>query len=372
MSKMPGESFFLPKLYGHDTNGKLKEWRVYTSGDEVVIDHGLVDGKKQERRFTCEAKNIGRANETTPAQQAKLEAESRWKKQKDKNYHEDPDNIVPLMNPMLAKDYNKEGHRIQYPCSIQPKLDGVRALAYLEGGKIVYRSRGGKYYPNIKEIDDEIGTIFEKNNTLVLDGELYCHDMILQDIVSAVKKHNSNTHKIQYHIFDVATEQFKWNARLRLLNKMIGYIKSEQLERVRVVPTQIISNPDEMKSHHKTYVQVGYEGVMLRNQDGMYKFNHRSPDLQKFKTFQDSEFLVIGVEQDAYGHGVCILKVKNDLIFKAKLAGNDRERTDVWENRDNYIGQYATVKYQAFTKDGVPQFPVLVAFRDMVDNKPVY
>ncbi|WP_225393788.1 hypothetical protein, partial [Escherichia coli] len=62
------------KLYGKDSKGKLKQWTVYTDGAVVTVAHGRVGGKITEKSYTAEAKNIGRSNETTPEEQAELEA----------------------------------------------------------------------------------------------------------------------------------------------------------------------------------------------------------------------------------------------------------------------------------------------------------
>jgi len=114
----------LPKLYGLDSKGRTKEWSVHTEGADIYVTHGLVDGKKQQKVTTAKAKNVGRSNETTPEQQAELEAKSKWNKQKDKSYCEDPNNIQPLLNPMLAHPYEKYAHKVKFPCAVQPKLDG--------------------------------------------------------------------------------------------------------------------------------------------------------------------------------------------------------------------------------------------------------
>ena len=55
-------------LYSKDSKGELRVWSIYTEGPEVVVKHGKLGGKIQEKRYAAEGKNQGKANETTPEQ----------------------------------------------------------------------------------------------------------------------------------------------------------------------------------------------------------------------------------------------------------------------------------------------------------------
>ena len=37
---------------------------------------------------------------------------------------------------------------------------------------------------------------------------------------------------------------------------------------------------------------------------------------------------------------------------------------EILENKDDYIGKYATIKYFQLTPDGIPRFPYALSFRD--------
>ena len=136
----------LPTLYGRSTNGKIKEWKisVLKMADGtcyIETEHGYEDGKKQlDTRYIEEGKNIGRANETSPYEQALSEAKSAHSRKKDSGYVEDKNKIPSasdgLFLPMLAHRYDKHSSKIKFPCWVQPKLDGVRMIAKKEDGKI--------------------------------------------------------------------------------------------------------------------------------------------------------------------------------------------------------------------------------------------
>jgi ATP-dependent DNA ligase len=85
-------------LYQRTRIGKTQVWSIWVetqdttvSGHpEVWIEHGQVDGKKQlTNDIISEGVNVGKANETTPFQQAVLTLERKVVKQKEKGYSED-------------------------------------------------------------------------------------------------------------------------------------------------------------------------------------------------------------------------------------------------------------------------------------------
>ena len=71
--------------------------------------------------------------------------------------------IVPKVTPMLAKNFSKgEGKRIEYPCVVQRKFDGVRCLCNISKGKVKFYSRKGVEYDwlNKSKIATEILAMF--------------------------------------------------------------------------------------------------------------------------------------------------------------------------------------------------------------------
>lgn len=260
----------LPKLYGLDSKGRIKEWSVFADGDTVYVEHGLRDGKKQIKATVCKPKNVGKANETTPEQQAILEAQSKWNKQKDKNYHEDLDSAKPLENPMLAQDYRKQGHRLKAPYIAQPKLDGVRCLIKRDGDKLVFKSRGNKEYPIIEDIARQLFPVFRYWPNLMLDGELYIHGKPLEDIVSAVKKHNDNTKDVVFVMFDsyspkepdMPVEQRLQGLKKLSMSVILPLNLDEGTSRVYLVDDHLVNSEEEMIKLHNEFIERDRKSVV--------------------------------------------------------------------------------------------------------------
>ena len=349
-----------PTLYGKDKNGSYKVWQIWTEGHELYIMHGKENGKMQAKCENIEGKNQGRSNETSPIQQAALEAESRWKKQIDKGYRESKEELedLPLL-PMLANDYLKQGHRIKYPCYSSKKLDGVRCLAIRHEDSVQLKSRGGKDY-TVAHIQDELIQVMEVGD--IWDGELYIHGKYLEEITSAVKKPNENTPNIKFIVFDIVNDKV-FDDRLEDLNVLKYKLAGAYC--VQVLGYFHTESETHMKELHKQFVAEGYEGIMLRNYSGVYESGKRSADLQKYKTFMDEEMRVVSVEEDRNGNAVlCVFDKTANQEFTV-CYGDFEERKKQLESTQSYIGKWLTVKFQTRYKDSkLPQFPVGLGFRE--------
>lgn len=402
----------LVELFGKDKGGKYKVWAIGTteSGD-LTIAHGQEGGKMTVKMEKIKPKNIGRANETTPEQQADIEANGRIKKQIDKGYRhtkEELDNLPVL--PMLAGDYNKIGHRIDYKKGVylSDKLDGVRMMAKcLKDGTITLESRTGQPYI-LPHIVEELKGIMQPGD--IIDGEAYLHGYALQDITSAVKRTDTQKKldaakkkldkagatgagwsqkaetealneyddallihmlrpKLQFVIFAVIeSETVSQDMPFsEVVIETYGYrnYRAMDSEFIKFIHYELAYSEEEMKVAHKDSVRRGFEGIMIRNADGVNESGKRSADLQKYKEFLDSEFKILDI-LPAKDDG-CVFLVENDLnilTFTVTL-GSMSERAEYLANKELYIGKLITVKYQSRYKDTLlPQFPTGVAIRD--------
>tara|TARA_B100000131_G_scaffold168442_1_gene162768 strand:- start:455 stop:1582 length:1128 start_codon:yes stop_codon:yes gene_type:complete len=371
----------LPTLYGRSTNGKIKEWNisVLQMGDGtcyIETEHGYEDGKKQlDQRYVGEGKNIGRANETTIYEQACSEARSAHSRKKDSGYVEDKDNIPSesdgMFLPMLAHRYDKHSAKINYPCWVQPKLDGVRMLARKDNGIVTMWSRKGKVIDIPDKINAQLCDMLEDGQCT--DGELYVHGWTFQRIIAAVKKKRDDTDLLEYHIYDSPHSSLAFEDRLPQFGiqgaRFPKYCQGWTVigKNIKFIKTYNVETQDEFDIYEKNFVEQGYEGMMVRNQASAYKYKHRSYDLQKVKRFVDDEYEIIG-GKDGSGResGLIIYKciTPSGLEFDVRPRGSHEERAHAFKNLENNIGKMLTVRYQELTDDGRPRFPVGIAVRD--------
>lgn len=388
----------LQTLYKVDTKGKLREWTMHIDGASFYAVKGLVDGKKTtDKATTTIAKNVGRANATTPESQAELQAQAKFQKKLDSGYALDPIDAQTkkFYEPMLAHNFKDRQDEIKYPCYSQPKLDGIRCVVRKEGDKLVGRTRNGKEIECIPHILKSLNGFFLAFPKAILDGELYNHDLRdnFNKITSLVRKQKpvqsaSMTDKafakkctefqerlaeaedtIQYHIYDcpklndVISEKFSFDHRIEDMSAKITETKS-----ICLVETNEAYSLGNLNSLYNQYLEQGYEGQMVRKSLSSYE-NKRSKSLLKRKEFVDAEYKVVDID---LGNGnrsgtaknlVCYCE-KTKQTFNSNIKGSFDYLKEIYENRQEYIGQMATIKYFQLTPDGIPRFPYAISFRN--------
>ena len=356
-----------------------RQWEIWVDPIDSKLSliyrrYGKINGKLTtvDRKVT-DGKNKGKANETNTFQQACKEAWSFWTKQKEiQNFSEDdnpPNESFFKPSPMLAKTYDiNKRSTIDFPCYVQPKLDGVRLLIYIENGETKVVSRTGKNMdnPNIKNIKISCENLLKEHPSLkCLDGELYSKELCFEEIISLSrnksKQDDVNMNKLEYHIYDIITDDIFTN-RYKELNKCLFGTH------IFHVITEICNSSTDVKKMHKFFTNKhGYEGIMLRNLNGKYK-GKRSDDLQKFKTFVEEEFQIISVKEglgrDEHTAVFECLNVKNALTFWVRPKGTFEYRKKLLTDSKKIIGKLFTVVFQEYTDHGVPRFPIGKCIRD--------
>jgi DNA ligase-1 len=375
---------WLPTLFKKNSAGGAQEWSIGTDGNVIVTRWGQVSGAIQETRDEIKAgKNLGRSNATTPEQQALLEAQSHWEKKLKKGYVQNLDDatkgktdaiIEGGIFPMLAHRFDEQGHKLTYPCFIQPKLDGHRCIAIIDSqGRCTLWSRTRKPITSMAHIVSAIERLGMRDTAF--DGELYNHEYRnrFEELTSFIRdrEFREGAEIVQYHIYDMPSPWDFWQRidfllGLPINNQNVRYTDSS--ESIRIVETRVAANEDDLMVEFNRFLEQGYEGAMARNASGEYSVNKRSYDLLKIKEFSDSEFPVIGVEEGRgklVGHAIFVCRTHTGIEFRAKLKGKQEDLKRYFDNPGLAIGKTLTVKYQGLTnKNGVPRFPVAMRFRE--------
>lgn len=366
-------------LYKQTSTGSVNQWSVYVGDqtgftDKVYVEWGQVGGVLSRQPTTCIGKNIGKANETTPSEQAVLEATSKWEKQKKKGYVEDPSGKSDKKLPMKVLSYFDKNNKdkVEFPCTISPKLNGVNGeCRILEDGSFVQLSRGGEEYPNPPEkAVEELKGLMSALGVKSLNYEIYKHGEHLQDIQGAVKAPKNHTElweQLEYHVFDLPDFEGTWQERSEALFKGFSgeYRKGITHDFIKYVPTINILSHENLIKYQDLYVSQGYEGSVVRNLKGLYKYNIRSPDVFKVKYVQSEEFLVESYVEDKNHHPVFTCKLNaEEGNFKVKPKGTKEHRSKVLSEADSWIDKWMTVEYEMLSKSGVPLKPVGIGLRE--------
>ena len=154
---------------------------------------------------------------------------------------------------------------------IQPKLDGVRCIIQAELIKIVHYdyavlvtaySRTGKEWKNIDHILKELKPFFAKHPNVILDGELYNHDLKkdFEKIISLVRKTKPTeedryeaSQKVQFHCYDTIMEHMDFESRNSFIKRNI----SNKFNSVRTLPTIKVFDTECVEVNHENFLESG-------------------------------------------------------------------------------------------------------------------
>ena len=285
-----------------------------------------------------------------------------------------------MIKPMLAHKVNDKKINFNEPVFIQPKLDGVRCLIRREFDDTVNAdvikaySRTGKEFKNLKHILKSLRDFFSANPDVVLDGELYNHDLRddFEQIISLVRKQKPTDEDrqnaadiIQYHVYDYIIPFIGYGSRLNWLR-----LNKDLWSNVVIpVETHLVNKYEEAANmHYDGFLKQGYEGSILRL-NGAYE-QKRSYNLQKFKDFSDDEATIVGYEAGKGKRtgtlGKFFMIDDNGIEFGCPPGKgyNYKDLANILDNVHDYVGKRATFTYFERTKAGNYRHPMFKCIRD--------
>lgn len=234
---------------------------------------------------------------------------------------------------MLAHNYSEKRETTNWLWS--EKLDGVRAE--LNEGKLISR--------NNKPINAPQWWL-DRLPDLHLDGELFCGRGQFQKTVSYVRKKvpiDDEWKKVSYIAFDCMNhpdDPFSYRLAMIPYNGL----------RLTHQPIQNINE------HFNAVLELGGEGIMLRNPDSKYE-RKRSWNLLKLKPELKLDVEVVGHTAGLGKHtgrtGALICKTESGKQFQAGTG-----LTDLQRNNPPPVGSIVKISCQELTLDGIPRFPV--------------
>lgn len=217
----------------------------------------------------------------------------------------------------------------------EPKLDGIRCLAFKRGKDIQMYSRNrnplNDRYPEIAEALRE-----QPVEALILDGEIAAGEgdhtsfSLLQSRSrgGAPSSSGRGSVRISYYVFDILycegydTTRVPLAGRKLLLEKAVSYT-----DVIRFVP----SISDAGEKYFQDACLEGREGLIAKRADSPYT-SRRSPDWLKFKCVSEQEFVVGGYTEPRgtrSGFGALLVGYYegDDLRYAGKVGTGFNERT---------------------------------------------
>jgi DNA ligase 1 len=358
----------LAKIYKKDVSGKTRVWWAEVGEDENEGCWRTHSGTLHGEIITSEWKWAEAKSQIDSRQQALFYANAEMTKKLKVDYKgtiEDIDEVrSSIIRPMLANEY------VGWigPCYAQPKLDGMRCIANVNG----LWSRLNRKIISTPHIEGALKDFFQANPEIVLDGELYNHDLHdnFNMIMSLCKKIKPSFEDLErseeliqywvYDMYDLNNPDMIFHHRRVFLSDIL--FRQYPHASIREVSTALIRTEDDLNLDYMTLLEHGFEGQIIRTNTKYLE--KRTSNLLKRKDFVDQEFELVAIEegqgqwQGLAKRAVCALP--DGKQFAAGISGTQDFCDQLLQERDKYHA--VTVKYHALTPDGIPRFPIAVKF----------
>lgn len=374
-------------------NSSAKDWLLRKNHDEFVSesrdlteeDASVVSGRTIEevREGKPPAKGLIDLNSLEGARNARL-----------------PKTYTPMLTTLVKKPFDKEGW------IYEPKMDGIRAIARIDGEDVQLFSRNGlnlsAQYPSV--LRDLAGNGSKK---LLLDGEIVALDANgrpsfqllqqrsglsrLEDVTRADQRIS-----VVYYVFDIVHANGK-----NLENVPLRIRKQVLQEMVTVTENvRLITAFDEGVMSFQACIQNGLEGIVAKSLDSIYEPGKRTKAWLKVKGVQTGEFLICGYTEgsgarsDTFGSMLLGYHAPGGELryaggvgtgFDSKMLHQLKKTMDKLKRKTSPYARpprqkgiqwikpelVAEVKYAEVTKDGLLRVPVFMRLRDDISPQDV-
>jgi len=299
---------------------------------------------------------------------------------------------MAIQKPLLAASLKKLSvDDLTFPVYATPKLDGIRALKI--DGTIV--SRTFKPIRNTTISNVLMSLLPDGSDGEILSGKTF------QDSTSTVMSADAGIGSgTTFFWFDYVKDDPDkgYLDRIADMKKFVDshpeILKDNRVTIVPLIPKKI-DTAEELNVFEQWCLDQGFEGVMVRNAGGKYKFGRSTEKEQilvKIKQFEDDEAVVIGVSalqtnvndkkmnelgdmrRTSHKDGKIDLEMLgaldvewNGIRFGIGTGFDKDTREDLWKRRDSIIGKIVKFKYFSQGVKTAPRFPVFLGFRDKND-----
>jgi len=302
------------------------------------------------------------------------------------------------LKPMLAgkaTDDQIEKLFTKGPMEASFKLDGIRCM--IQDGVALSRS--------LKPIRNKhVQSVIGRKEFNGFDGELTVGEPINSDVYRNTCSHVMSENKkfeFSFWVFDYFLNNDIYENR----KKEISFLKQVILQKLipehnhtlKMLGTKTINNMEELEEYELACLEIGYEGVILRDPNAKYKHGRstvKEGGLIKVKRFNDSEARILDMEEQMKNNnekkvnelgrgqrsshkanktpkgtlGALIVKdVHSGALFNIGTGFTNIVRDHLWKYKNGLIGEIVKYKYFSIGVKDAPRHPVYLGMRDSID-----
>lgn len=390
------------KLYRRNNNGMPTVWWASFNSDtnSIAVFYGLVRGNIRKEVYAVTQKD------------GQKELESRYNDKIKQGYqylneicdmHDRPpvedENSLELFNflntylpkdlsngnsnlllPMLAKTYSGNVWKKVSCMYGQYKINGLRCIitAYTQNDmfkpiRLRFQSREGIIWNTLENLSDYLLSIIPANiikdmidGYVALDGEIYLPGYTINQINHFVKDANCVENKLlQFWCYDIMMEgnQAHRNMYRYYIKKPTSFNSIKEhynnKERLIILHNKYITNDNEAIDARNHFINLGFEGLILRNAKTNYQYGRRRANyMEKFKDAAEGDFIILDIYKEKK-RDLPILLCKNDINnekFETRLSTSHIVQQEVLFDSQSYIGRTVHIEYGE--RSGVARVPL--------------
>lgn len=389
------------KLYRRNNNGMPTVWWASFNSDtnSIAVFYGLVRGNIRKEVYTVTQKDGNK------------ELESRYNEKIKQGYQYlneicdmqdrppvEDENSLELFNflntylpkdlsngnsnlllPMLAKTYNGNVWKKVSCMYGQYKINGLRCIitAYTQNDmfkpiRLRFQSREGIIWNTLENLNDYLLSIIPANiirdmidGYIALDGEIYLPGYTINQINHFVKDANCVENKLlQFWCYDIMMEgnQAHRNMYRYHIKKPTSFNSIKEhynnKERLIILHNKYITNDNEAIDARNHFINLGFEGLILRNAKTDYQYGRRRANyMEKFKDAAEGDFIILDIYKEKK-RDLPILLCKNDINnekFETRLSTSHIVQQEVLFDSQSYIGRTVHIEYGE--RSGIARVP---------------
>jgi len=230
-----------------------------------------------------------------------------------------------------------------FPCLVSEKLNGLRCMWHPLHG---FYSKTGKRW------NDGVLNHIEPEGDYILDGELYCKGMSLQQIMDEVpvnaRAPGANAEAIEFHVFDILTDESALARWERIKTSLTG-------RGVTTVQQHHVNRESDYRTHLAYYRAMQCEGMMVKFANARYTPGRKHGNLLKVKFWQTLELPIVSVVE---GEGKCagmvgafVFKLRGKMFEVGTMQLDYPARMSFFANPYHLM---AKIRYLNLSDDGIP------------------
>ena len=291
-------------------------------------------------------------------------------------------NNDPLKDPLFF-----EG--LKFPLLCSPKLDGIRCIVKEERCK-------SRTYTDLPS--EQVQMLFSRYYDF--DGEIIAGNITDVNVYNRTQSHVMSRdrwhHNLTFNVFDTADEDLAHMPFEKRLAWVTSKVKAIDDPRLKIVEHVLVNNVEELLAYEKSMIDLGYEGVMMRNPHSKYKHGRgtfKEGIIYKLKRFADAEGMVTAfIEretnlneklEDNFGRakrsthqdnmlgadtlGKFVVEYEGQSINVACGSFSHEECQIIWDNKHRYQGKILKFRHMPHGAKDAPRHARAIGWRTLDD-----